>query len=302
MTPARLAVLASGRGSNLASLLAAFPPGSAQEVALVVSNKEDAPALDRAREADLPAAFIPWLKAGRDAFEAQAGDLLAAHGVTHVLLAGFMRLLSPDFTARWRGRILNIHPSLLPDFPGLHAQAQALAAGAAWAGCTVHFVDAGMDTGETVLQKRVPVQPGDTEADLAARLLPAEHEAYPQAVRLLLRGLAFPRPTPEAVDAEFGLAVAASAHRVRAARLLRLWQAEDAIPAALSGDRHPTATLALDTDDLRLAWTRLDPLEARHAAWAAGGDLLDRAAPLGLSAQVQAALDTTADEWARTRF
>lgn len=300
--PARLAVFASGRGSNLASLLAAFPPGAGQEVALVVSNVPDAPALDRAREAGLPAEFLPWPKGGRAAFEARANGLLAAHSISHVLLAGFMRLLSADFTERWRGRILNIHPSLLPDFPGLHAQAQALAAGVPFAGCTVHFVDAGMDTGETVLQKRVPILPGDSEDSLAARLLPAEHEAYPQAVRLLLAGLAFPSPPASQVFDEFGLEVAASPRRVRAARLLRAWGQEAEVPFVLSGVEEPLSKLALATDDLRLAWTGLEPLEERRARWANRGALLAQAAPFGLEAQVEAALSITAAEWESTRF
>ena len=302
MIPARLAVFASGRGSNLASLLAAFPPGSERALALVVSNREDAPALERARAAGLPAEFVPWPKNGRDAFEAAVGRLLTDHEVSHLLLAGFMRLLSPSFTARWRGRILNIHPSLLPDFPGLHAQAQALAAGVSFAGCTVHFVDAGMDTGDTVLQKQVPVLPGDTPETLAGRLLPAEHEAHPQAVRLLLAGLALPRPSPEEVQAEFGWPVAVSARRLRAARLLAAWGHEAAVPYVLSGQPHPVASLALDTDDLRLAWTRLEPLKQRQAVWEGRGALLERAQNLGLSAAVRAALDLTADEWARTTF
>ena len=192
---ARIAVMASGRGSNLASLLAAFPPDAKQaddalgSVALVISNTVDAPALERAREAGVAAHHVRWDgAAGRDDFERRVTDLLEGAEIDLVCLAGFMRLLSPEFTARYRGRLLNIHPSLLPDFRGLHAQRQALAAGATEAGCTVHFVDAGIDTGPVVVQRRVPVLPGDTEETLSMRILAVEHEAYPAAVTAVLTG------------------------------------------------------------------------------------------------------------------
>jgi len=199
---ARIAVLASGRGSNLASLLAAFPPVPAAEphgsdtvapplgsIALVICNKPDAPALERAREAGVDAVHVRW-DAGhpREEFESEVSRLLDAAAIDLVCLAGFMRLLSGRFTARYAGRLLNIHPSLLPDFRGLHAQRQALAAGATEAGCTVHFVDAGVDTGQVVLQLRVPVLPGDTEESLSERILEAEHRAYPAAVTAVLSG------------------------------------------------------------------------------------------------------------------
>lgn len=194
---ARIAVFASGRGSNLASLLAAFPAGEGGaaddapgRVALVVSNVPEAPALDRAREAGVPTVAVAWRRGegSRAAFEREVQAALDGHGIDLICLAGFMRILSPAFTARWSGRVVNIHPSLLPAFRGLHAQRQALEAGARESGCTVHLVDAGVDTGRILLQRRVPVRAGDTEATLAARILEQEHRAYPDAVRALLRG------------------------------------------------------------------------------------------------------------------
>jgi len=219
---ARIAVLASGRGSNLASLLAAFPPlaqgsadgaaggstrglvaagthGRAAEetanplgaVTLVISNVEDAPALDKAMGAGVRAAFVPWTS--RDAFEAGVQQLLAEERIDLVCLAGFMRILSPRFTERFAGRLLNIHPSLLPAYRGLHAQRQALEAGAQESGCTVHFVDAGVDSGRVVLQRRVAVLEDDDETSLTERILREEHVAYPEAVTRVLDGRAFER-------------------------------------------------------------------------------------------------------------
>ena len=187
---ARIAVFASGRGSNLASLLAAFGPDDGEALAtvrLVVSDRAEASALERARAAGIVAEHVPF---GRDraGFEARADALLREHGIDLVCLAGFMRVLSGGFTERWEGRLLNVHPSLLPAFRGLHAQRQALEAGVHESGCTVHFVDAGVDTGHVIVQRRVPVLPGDDETSLAARILDQEHLAYPEAVRLVLRG------------------------------------------------------------------------------------------------------------------
>lgn len=190
--PARLAVFASGRGSNLRSLAAAFPPDDAlASVVLVVSNKPAAGALALAESHGIPARFVPFGD-DRDSFEHEADALLGAFEVDLICLAGFMRVLSPTFTARYAGRILNVHPSLLPLFPGLHAQQQALAAGVNESGCTVHFVDAGVDTGATIVQRRVPVLPDDTEETLSARILEEEHRAYPDAVRRVLTGQAQP--------------------------------------------------------------------------------------------------------------
>lgn len=187
---ARVAVFASGRGSNLASLLRAFPPGGDEPLAavrLVLSDRVNAAALERAREAGVPAMHVSF---GRDrvAFETRSDALLREHAIDLVCLAGFMRVLSASFTERWEGRLLNVHPSLLPAFRGLHAQRQALAAGVHESGCTVHFVDAGVDTGHVIVQRRVQVLRGDDEASLAARILDQEHLAYPEAVRLVLRG------------------------------------------------------------------------------------------------------------------
>ena len=187
--PARIAVMVSGRGSNLEALLKAFPADNPLgRIVLVISNKRQAPALQKALEAQVEAEYVPWPKSGREQFEQVAGQLLHDRHIDLILLAGFMRLLSPRFVQAWEGRILNIHPSLLPEFPGLKAQRQALEAGVSETGCTVHFVDTGMDTGPIVLQRRVPVLPGDTEETLSARILEQEHLAYPEAVRRVLKG------------------------------------------------------------------------------------------------------------------
>ncbi len=187
---ARLAVLASGRGSNLASLLAAFPASGEEPLAavcLVLSDRAQAPALARGVAAGVAAEHVAF---GHDraAFERAADALLREHAIDLVCLAGFMRILSAGFVAAWAGRLLNIHPSLLPAFPGLHGQRQALAAGVHESGCSVHFVDAGVDTGRVIVQRRVPVRDDDDEESLAARILEHEHLAYPEAVRLVLRG------------------------------------------------------------------------------------------------------------------
>lgn len=187
---ARLAVLASGRGSNLQALLNAFPANHAlASVVLVISNRANAGALAVAEAAGLEAVYIPF---GRDraGFEHEARRKLAAARVDLICLAGFMRVLSAEFVKAYAGRILNIHPSLLPRFTGLHPQRQALAAGVRESGCTVHFVDAGVDTGPAIVQRRAPVLPGDNEESLAARILLEEHVAYPEAVRRVLLGQA----------------------------------------------------------------------------------------------------------------
>jgi phosphoribosylglycinamide formyltransferase-1 len=188
--PLRLGVLASGRGSNLQAILDAIDAGRCPaRVAVVVSDRKDAKALDRATRAGLPAVHIdPRSHPDRAAFDAAVTAVLAGHGVELVCLAGYMRLLSGEFVAAWRSRILNVHPALLPAFPGLHAQRQALDHGAKVSGATIHLVDEGVDTGPIVLQAAVPVREDDTEATLAARILVEEHRLYPEAVRLYAEG------------------------------------------------------------------------------------------------------------------
>jgi phosphoribosylglycinamide formyltransferase-1 len=185
---ARIGILLSGRGSNFLALHAAMARGEAPgEIAVVVSNLADAPGLEKARELGLMAIAIPHRgTAGRRDHEERVGAALRAAGVDWVCLAGYMRLLSPDFVAAWPRRLLNIHPSLLPAFPGLDAQAQTLAHGVKVSGCTVHMVDEGLDSGPIVVQRSVPVLDGDTVRSLSARILEQEHQAYPEALRRLL--------------------------------------------------------------------------------------------------------------------
>jgi phosphoribosylglycinamide formyltransferase-1 len=186
MARLRLGILISGRGSNLQALIdACAAPDFPAAIALVISNKEEAAGLDRARAAHLPARVISHREPD---FETVLDGALRDAGVALVCLAGFMRVLSAGFVARWRDRLINIHPSLLPAFPGLDTHRRALAAGVAAAGCTVHFVRAAVDAGPVILQAAVPVLPGDDEASLAARVLAEEHRIYPQAVRLVAEG------------------------------------------------------------------------------------------------------------------
>ncbi|HEX7183149.1 MAG TPA: phosphoribosylglycinamide formyltransferase [Thermoanaerobaculia bacterium] len=183
----RLAVLLSGRGSNFLALAAAIERGEIPaEIVLVLSNAADAPGLERARELGLAAEAIPQEGQPRAAHEERVMAALRSAGAEWICLAGYMRLLSPAFLAAWPRRILNIHPSLLPAFPGLDAQEQALAHGVRVSGCTVHLVDEGLDSGPIVVQRAVPVLDGDTPATLAARILEQEHQAYPEALRRLL--------------------------------------------------------------------------------------------------------------------
>jgi phosphoribosylglycinamide formyltransferase-1 len=183
----RVAVLISGRGSNLQALIeACAEPGYPAEVALVVSNRVEAAGLARAAAARIPAETV----VARDpiAFAAATDPLLRRHRIGLVCLAGFMRLLDRAFVESWRDRMINIHPSLLPAFPGLDAQRQALAAGVRFAGCTVHFVRPETDAGPILAQAVVPVRPDDDAAALAARILAAEHRLYPLALRLIAEG------------------------------------------------------------------------------------------------------------------
>jgi phosphoribosylglycinamide formyltransferase-1 len=181
----RVAVLISGSGSNLQALMdAARAPDYPAEIALVISNKGDAYGLERARAAGVPALFISH-KAyeTREAFDRAMHEELSAHGIELICLAGFMRLLSPWFVKQWEGRMLNIHPSLLPEFKGAHAVRDALAAGVQESGCTVHYVTEALDAGPIVSQAKVPVLEGDTEETLHARIHEAEHKLYPAALK-----------------------------------------------------------------------------------------------------------------------
>jgi phosphoribosylglycinamide formyltransferase-1 len=186
----RVGVLISGRGSNLQSLIrAAAAKDYPAKIAVVVSNVAGAPGLEHARRAGIAAETIPHRDyASREAFDAALDAALKRAGAEIVCLAGFMRLLTPAFVERWRDRMLNIHPSLLPAFPGLDTHARALQAGVRFAGCTVHFVRAAMDSGPIVAQAAVPVLPGDTPETLAARVLEAEHRLYPLALKLAASG------------------------------------------------------------------------------------------------------------------
>lgn len=190
MKPLRLAVLASGRGSNLQALLEAGEGGQMNaSVAVVISDKEKAQALERARKHGIPALWInPKDFSCKEDFEAAVLEEIKTYKADYILLAGFMRILSPFFIRQAGIPILNIHPSLLPAFPGLNAQKQALDYGVRYSGCTVHFVDEGVDSGPIILQAVVPVFPEDSEETLAMRILKEEHRLYPLAVRLLSEG------------------------------------------------------------------------------------------------------------------
>jgi phosphoribosylglycinamide formyltransferase-1 len=186
MTP--VAVLLSGRGSNFLALHAAIGRGEIPaKIVLVASNVAGAPGLDRARELGIPALAIPHQgEPSRQAHEEKVIAAVRESGAAWVCLAGYMRLLSPAIVGSFRQRILNIHPSLLPAFPGLDAQGQALAHGVKVSGCTVHLVDEGLDSGPVVVQRAVAVLDGDTPETLSARILAEEHLAYPEALRRLL--------------------------------------------------------------------------------------------------------------------
>jgi phosphoribosylglycinamide formyltransferase-1 len=192
MKKLRVGVLASGRGSNLQAILDASAAGEIDvEVAVVISDNEDAPALERARRAGVPALYIPPGRF-RTKLEPEAErryvEALIEHGVDVVALAGFMRILHAGLLSRFPRRVVNVHPALLPSFPGLDAQSQALDYGVKWTGATVHFVDEGVDTGPIIVQSAVPVRRGDTRETLAARILEEEHRIYPLALQLLAHG------------------------------------------------------------------------------------------------------------------
>ena len=190
IVPRRLGVLISGRGTNLQAILDAAAEGRLDaEVALVVSNRPDAAGLDRARRAGVEAIVVDHRAfAERRAFERRLVDELRARDVRLVCLAGFMRLLGPEFLAAFPHAVLNIHPSLLPAFPGLEAQRQAFDYGVKITGATVHLVTEALDAGPIVLQAAVPVRDDDTPETLAARILVKEHEIYPEAIRIVLDG------------------------------------------------------------------------------------------------------------------
>jgi phosphoribosylglycinamide formyltransferase-1 len=194
----RVAVLISGRGSNMASLIeAAQDPAYPAEIVLVVSNRPDAGGLERARAAGIATAVVDHKgHPDRASFEAALDRVLREHGIEIVCLAGFMRILTPGFVESWAGRMLNIHPSLLPAFKGTDTHARALAAGMAKHGCTVHFVTPELDSGPIVAQAEVPVVPGDTEDTLAARVLAQEHLLYRRALALVASGQATFAPAP----------------------------------------------------------------------------------------------------------
>ncbi|MEK6694048.1 MAG: phosphoribosylglycinamide formyltransferase [Nitrospirota bacterium] len=188
--PLRLAVLASGRGSNLQAIIDAIKEGRLRAVlAVVISNKAEAQALERARKHGAPAVFLdPKATPGRDAYDAVILEHLRKHDVGLVALAGYMKIVTRVLIDAYANRIMNIHPSLLPSFPGLKAQQQALDWGAKVSGCTVHFVEEGVDTGPIIQQAAVPVLEGDTAESLEARILAQEHRIYPEAIQLFAEG------------------------------------------------------------------------------------------------------------------
>ena len=188
----RVAILISGRGSNMSALIeAARVPDYPAEIALVLSNRPDAAGLTIAKKGSIATALVDHkVYAGRENFERSMQRVLELHRIDLLCLAGFMRLLSPWFANRWEGRLINIHPSLLPAYKGLDTHTRALADGVATHGCTAHFVVPAVDAGPIIMQAAVPVLPGDTAATLAARVLVEEHRIYPMALAHVARGLA----------------------------------------------------------------------------------------------------------------
>jgi phosphoribosylglycinamide formyltransferase-1 len=186
----RTAVLISGRGSNLAALIAATRmPDYPAEIVLVISNVETAEGLAIARDAGVSSVVIPHGNCpSREAFDSEIDKALRAANVTLVCEAGFMRIHSDAFVRKWAGRLINIHPSLLPSFKGIRVHQQALNAGVRISGCTVHFIVPELDSGPIIAQAAVPVHPDDTKATLSARVLEAEHKLYPEALRMLAEG------------------------------------------------------------------------------------------------------------------
>src|SRR5690348_13503967 len=185
-----MGVLLSGRGSNFEALAESIAAGRIPnaEIAIVISNKPNAPGLERAAARGIAARVIPSKGLEREVYDRQVAAVLDEYKVDLICLAGYMRLLSPYFIAKFPNRILNIHPSLLPSFPGLESQRQALEYGVKFAGCTVHFVDENLDAGPIIIQAVVPVKDNDTEASLSERILKEEHRIYSEAVRIVLEG------------------------------------------------------------------------------------------------------------------
>jgi phosphoribosylglycinamide formyltransferase 1 len=192
MTRRRVAILISGRGSNMVSLIeAARAPDFPAEIALVLSNRPDAAGLERAKAAGIATCVIDHkAHSTREDFEQAMDAALAEHAIAFICLAGFMRVLTDGFVERWAGRMVNIHPSLLPLFRGTQTHRRALEDGVLVHGCTVHFVVPELDAGPVIAQAAVPVVPGDTEESLAARVIVQEHKLYPQALRMICDGTA----------------------------------------------------------------------------------------------------------------
>jgi phosphoribosylglycinamide formyltransferase 1 len=186
----RIGVLLSGRGSNFEALADSIEAGRLPntEIAIVMSNREGAPGIDKARARQIPTGVIPSKGLEREAYDRLVVTALQENKVDLVCLAGYMRLLSPHFVSAFPNGILNIHPSLLPSFPGLESQRQALEHGAKFAGCTVHFVDENLDAGPIVMQACVPIEDSDTPETLSERILLEEHRIYTEAVRIVLEG------------------------------------------------------------------------------------------------------------------
>ena len=186
----RIGVLLSGRGSNFEALAESVSAGRIPnaEIAIVISNRPDAPGLQKAEIRGIPARMIPSKGLQREVYDRQVAAVLQGYKVDLICLAGYMRLLSPYFVAAFPQKILNIHPSLLPSFPGLEAQRQALEHGVKYTGCTVHFVDENLDAGPIIVQAVVPVLDGDDEHTLSDRVLKEEHRIYSEAVKIVLEG------------------------------------------------------------------------------------------------------------------
>jgi phosphoribosylglycinamide formyltransferase 1 len=190
VTKKRIGVLLSGRGSNFEALADSVAAGRIPnaEIAIVISNRENAPGIEKARARGIAAQVIPSRGLEREPYDKLVIAALEEKKIDLVCLAGYMRLLSPAFVAAFRNRILNIHPSLLPAFPGLESQRQAIEHGAKFSGCTVHFVDENLDAGPIVLQAAVPIRDDDTPETLSERVLKEEHRIYTEAVRIVLEG------------------------------------------------------------------------------------------------------------------